>query len=224
MPLISEREVGKRLGITFSDTTTPPADVVRDIIDEATEEAMDYITANHVEERVDNYVPPWIRSPGTIGYNDGVNRVFYLRNLPVADYDADGQLTDDVLITIYDVDSDTWDYSYTVTSIDGMTGRIELSAAPPKNAHVYATYHSYATGNVPPRRLLSELTFVITAEKIWRNAKFDLLDELIESYSVDGVNINKPKSSIIKEAVKDYKQERERILRMLLRGGGILYG
>ena len=224
MPLISDREIGARLGITFTDSTTPPADVVRDIIDEATEEAMDYITYWHVDERIDNYVPPVVKSPGNLGYNDGINKIFYLKNPPVADYDADGQIMDDISITVYDVDSNSYQYNVSISSVDALSGRIELTTAPPKNAHVYATYHSYITPYIPPKRLLAELTFVIAAEKIWRNAKFDLLDELIESYSVSGVSINKPKSSIIKEAVKDYKQERERLLRLLLHGGGIYYG
>ncbi len=224
MSLITAQMVGERLGISFSDTTIPTDVHVMDIINTATEEAMDYITYWHVDERIDNYVPPVVKSPGNLGYNDGINKIFYLKNPPVADYDADGQIMDDISITVYDVDSNSYQYNVLISSVDALSGRIELTTAPPKNAHVYATYHSYITPYIPPKRLLAELTFVIAAEKIWRNAKFDLLDELIESYSVSGVSINKPKSSIIKEAVKDYKQERERLLRLLLHGGGIYYG
>lgn len=223
MSYITVSRVGELIGITFTSSTTPSDSHVKVMLIESEREVLDLLSEYHHEVRIDDYVPDWIVSPGTKGEANGTNTTFYLPYLPVVDYDGDGSVVDDVTITVYDEDNDTWMENVSITSVDQKRGTVVLTSAPPKNAHVYATYRSFVMGFIPDSKIVSELVFNHVAQKIWRNAKFDLLDEMIESYSLDGININKSKSQVIKEAIKNYKEEFNRLLRLVLKGGGMYY-
>jgi len=224
MTILTVEKVGELLGITFSDTTIPTDTQVKKMIIDSEKYILSYISIYYYEIEITNYIPLWIKNTDNIGEANGTNTVFYIPHIPIVDYDSDGNVTDDVTITIYDEDTDTWSINVEKTSVDQRTGKVILSSAPPNNARVFATFRTYIS-SIPDNNLLSELVFYDVAQKIWRIAKFELLDELIESYSVDGVSINKSKSNVIKEAVNKYKDDFNHVLRIILQGkGGVFYG
>jgi len=68
------------------------------------------------------------------GVVDGVNKIFYTKNKPIVDFDYDGQVIDDVSVKVNNVQA-------SVSSLDVLTGKIELESPPAQESTITVDYY-----------------------------------------------------------------------------------
>lgn len=224
MSLIKVEQVGKNIGVTFSNTTIPPDTTVKDYIVRNERRLLADITELHKDEKVNGFAPSYVSISNQFGETDGVNKTFFVKNLWVADKDFDGQFDkEDIVVNIYDEVNDTWADDVPITSYDGKRGKIVLTDAPARDSSVFITYRKYLSSHRPDLYLLEKACYALVARDIWNNANSDLINKLIDSYSVDGLNVNKGKSALVRDIKKELGDEYQRLLRLMNQGDCVAY-
>lgn len=215
MALTDESKLETFMGISFTGTSSPTSTEITAIIVLASKRVMRDVTRRVKREKNLDFLPKWAgNKDGDWGQTNGSNKVFFMKNVPLADFDNDGTYTDDIRVDILDTDTDGWSENATVSAVDQRRGKVTLTTAPSNNDDVYMDYYYYPGGEAPDTQMIEIAATAWASYLVLQNKSTEVATK-IANYTFGGhtvskesiVNLSKMKSdeykTIYKQAISE---------------------